>query len=215
MTVDEPHAKAHQAIGAYFCAFSALERELGEAIKVIFRLEKHEASDTIVAALGDVSKKVNLVWAASLLAKNTDGSETSHDWKKKVHKTMGRIWACTDNRNQLAHSFLLPNDDGSVEFARISVRSGVLKRKNPNKWPQSRFYRQVTLLKALASQIQSMVHDLSVLKITIPDAGWIHIDDLRPTRQFSSAPWQNLHAPGGHSAGTPAPARDVSNATDS
>jgi hypothetical protein len=28
-------AKDHQAIGAYFCTFSALERELGETIKFI------------------------------------------------------------------------------------------------------------------------------------------------------------------------------------
>ena len=63
MVEDDPCAKAYQAIGAYFCAFSALERELGEAIKVIFRLEQHEASDAIVAAFGDVSKKINLVWS--------------------------------------------------------------------------------------------------------------------------------------------------------
>jgi hypothetical protein len=30
-----PYAKAHQAIGEYFCTFSGLERELGEAIKVV------------------------------------------------------------------------------------------------------------------------------------------------------------------------------------
>ena len=47
--MSDEHANAFQAIGAYFCAFSAMERELGEAIKVIFRLQNHEAADTIVA----------------------------------------------------------------------------------------------------------------------------------------------------------------------
>jgi hypothetical protein len=45
-TPDEyPETKAHQAIGAFFCAFSELQQELGEAIKVLFRLQDHPASE--------------------------------------------------------------------------------------------------------------------------------------------------------------------------
>jgi hypothetical protein len=56
--------EAHQAIGAYLCAFSALDQELGETVKVIFRLQAHQAADTIVAALEDFSRKARLVRAA-------------------------------------------------------------------------------------------------------------------------------------------------------
>jgi hypothetical protein len=60
MAEQSPYAEAHRAIGEFFCEFSKLERELGETIKVIFRLEKHEAGDAIVAALGDAGKKSGL-----------------------------------------------------------------------------------------------------------------------------------------------------------
>jgi hypothetical protein len=53
---DEPLAKAHQAVGAYFCAFSELERELGEALKVVLRLEGNAAADVIVALVGDFAR---------------------------------------------------------------------------------------------------------------------------------------------------------------
>ena len=71
--MSEKHDKAYQAVGEYFCAFSALERALGEAIKVIYHLDQHEAADAIVAALGDMSKKINFVWTASRMAKNANG----------------------------------------------------------------------------------------------------------------------------------------------
>jgi hypothetical protein len=60
MAAEPPFSKAPQAIGAYFRAFSAMEPELGETIKVVFRLQRHEAADTITAALGDISKKMLL-----------------------------------------------------------------------------------------------------------------------------------------------------------
>jgi hypothetical protein len=76
MAAETPKAKAYQAVGEYFCAFSALDRELGETVKVIFRLQQHEAADTIIAALEDFSRKVRLVRSAVQVAKNADGSET-------------------------------------------------------------------------------------------------------------------------------------------
>jgi hypothetical protein len=54
---DMPYAKAHQAIGAYFCAFSALEHELGETIKLVLQLQNHEAGDAVMAALRKVGPK--------------------------------------------------------------------------------------------------------------------------------------------------------------
>jgi hypothetical protein len=45
VTAADENAKAYQAIGEYFCAFSAVDYELGEAIKVAFGLQNNEASD--------------------------------------------------------------------------------------------------------------------------------------------------------------------------
>lgn len=144
----EESADAYQAIGEYFCAFSALERELGETIKVIFRLGAHEARDTIVAALGDVSKKINLVWTASQFAKRADGSDTGKDWKENADKTMAAIWKCNGDRNQLAHSFLEPKADGSVELTRLRLEGGELRgADDPNKWTRDNFRTKLKAVK--------------------------------------------------------------------
>ena len=69
MTTADENAKAYQAIGEYFCAFSAVEYGLGEAIKFAFGLQNNEASDAIIAALGDFSRKGRIVQAAIRFAK--------------------------------------------------------------------------------------------------------------------------------------------------
>jgi hypothetical protein len=76
-----PFADPYQAIGAYVCEFSRVEQELGESVNVVYGLQNNEASDAIVAALGDFPRKAKLVWAASKGAKNADGSDASEEWK--------------------------------------------------------------------------------------------------------------------------------------
>ena len=121
MTTDE-NVKAHQAIGAYFCAFSALERELGEAIKVVFRLQGHEAADAIAAAL-EMAKKIDLVWTAVLLAKKADGTETTEEWKEKAAATMSEIYGSNSQRN--ARSALISNQPPMVRWHLPVCRIGV------------------------------------------------------------------------------------------
>jgi hypothetical protein len=105
--------KAHQAIGAYFCAFSALDRELGETVKVVFRLQQHEAADTIIAALEDFSRKVRLVRGAVQVARHADGSATSAEWRAAADETSKKILALNDTgRVPLAHSFSVFPFDG-------------------------------------------------------------------------------------------------------
>ena len=105
MNDDTKFAKAHQAIGQYFSEFSELERELGEAVKVVLHLEKHDAADIVVAALRYPSTKASLVRAAAEIAKKKDGSETSTEWKAKADKTLGEIIKHSNgSRNTLAHS---------------------------------------------------------------------------------------------------------------
>ena len=165
--------QAHQSVGEYFCAFSALERALGEAIKVIYRLQPHEAAEAIIAALGDMSKKIDLVWTASRMAKNANGSETSPDWKNAAGKTMSEVWECSGDRNRLAHSFLDPNTDGSVTIERLCVQGGKLDAGAPSTWTRDQFKDKVRRLSVLTQQVQTLTSDLSTFTITIPDPGWM------------------------------------------
>jgi hypothetical protein len=187
MAEESPYAEAHQAIGELFCEFSALERELGETIKVILRLENHEASDAIVAALGDVGKKIQLVWAAAQLAKNADGSETTKEWKEAANKTMKAISARNDIRVLMAHSYLEPRTDGSIAVARLTVRSGELKGREGHLWKQDDFKNEIKNLKALAEELQSVKGALSALKITLPELGWFR-ELSQPTIRRTMAP---------------------------
>ena len=74
MSDEAAFARAYQALGEYFCAFSALDRVLGQAVKVVLDLDRHPAGDFVVAALEDPARKANLVLAAVAVAKNADGS---------------------------------------------------------------------------------------------------------------------------------------------
>ena len=86
MSAPSPFAQAYQSIGEYICAFSEVEHEIGEAVKVVLGLQKNDASDAIVALVGDFAKKAGLVLAAINDAKNADGSETSKEWKTESHR---------------------------------------------------------------------------------------------------------------------------------
>src|SRR6266487_1148582 len=124
MSDEDAFARAYQAVGEYFCAFSALDRQLGLAVKVVLDLDRHPAGDFVVAALEDPARKANLVLAAVAVAKNADGSETSAKWKKSAEKTVKKALGHNkDTRVAMAHSYLEPQADGS----------GTLKRAHPAK----------------------------------------------------------------------------------
>src|SRR5262245_54808259 len=106
MSDEAEFAPAYQAVGEYFCVFSAMERELGEAVKVVLGLQNHQAADFVVVALQFVQRKAMLVRAAVAVAKNADGSETSMEWKNNATKTVGEIFSLSDDRNTLAHGHL-------------------------------------------------------------------------------------------------------------
>jgi hypothetical protein len=118
--------KAHQAVGAYFCEFSNLERELGEALKVVLRLEGNPAADAIVAAVGDFARKANIVREAVQGAKNADGTEPTSEWKASTVETLEDILGCNrPDRVDLAHDHLEPHPDGSISAAKQPPRRGV------------------------------------------------------------------------------------------
>jgi hypothetical protein len=129
--MNEAKSAAYQAIGEYFCAFSALERELGEAVKVVLELQGHPAADFVVGALNDVARKGSLVKAAVCVAKNLDGSEASDQWKRKADETMGKILGYNQSdRVLLAHAYLEPQEDGSVKSTKHGQSKGAPRTWN-------------------------------------------------------------------------------------
>jgi hypothetical protein len=183
--------KAHQAIGAYFCTFSALERELGETVKVIFRLQQHEAANTIIAALGDFVRKARLIGAAVQTAKQADGSETTEAWKATAASTIKQIFGCNEpDRVMLAHSFLEPNEDAAVKLTplRLVGSPGVLQN-NPETWSEKIFQEKINKLRDLTQRLQGIKSDLSTMQITMSGLDWVTIDPplVRPAPKGAGA----------------------------
>jgi hypothetical protein len=198
-----PVSEAQQAIGAYFCAFSALEQELGETVKVIFRLQTHEAADTIIAALDDFSRKVRLVRAAVAVAKNADGSETSAEWKTAADQTMTKILGVNENdRVLLAHSLLEAKDDGSVQFTRLHLPGGVLKNRQ-QVWTKPEFEKKIGELTSLTRRLQDIKRDLSTFTINLPNLGWMTIDTFQPTAGTHSQALKAITEPASNWPPTP------------
>jgi hypothetical protein len=182
MTETAPLAAAHQAIGAYYCQFSRVEHELGESVKVVYGLENNEASDAVVAALGDVARKASLVWAASKGAKDTEGKEASEEWKAKVEAIIRRIFDCNQHdRVPLAHSLLQPDADGSVDLVRLKIDHGKVKGKEGVKWSREAFVTKIQQLKELADELKSLNDELRTFKYTIPNLGWMPSSNFEST----------------------------------
>jgi hypothetical protein len=182
MTETAPLAAAHQAIGAYFCAFSLVEQQLGEAVKIVSGLQSHEAGDAFVAALRDVSRKADFVWAASKTAKNADGSDASSEWKARIENTIKDVFICSEQeRNRLAHSLLQPNADGSVDLVYRKIGGGEVKGGDAVTWSSDNFNTKIQRLGKLAEELKSLNDELRTFKYTIPNLGWMASSNFEPT----------------------------------
>jgi hypothetical protein len=175
---DEPLSKAHQAVGAYFCAFSELERELGEALKVVLQLQNNPAANAIVGAVRDFARKANIVQEAILGAKNADGTEPTPEWKARMDKTMREILGCNStDRTSLAHDYLEPHPDGSVSLQRPG--------QGARSWTSAELDGKIQKLKLLARELRTATAELATLKISVP-TGWMEtmmMDPYQPLRR--------------------------------
>ena len=162
-------AGAYQAVGEYFCAFSELDRELGEAVKVVLGLTNHPARDLIVAALEDPARKARLILAGVAVAKNADDSEASAEWKKSAEKTVNKALGHNGNtRAALAHSYLEPQVDGSVRVTRLNLRD----RQSTGEPKPENLEAKIKEAREITEQLQKITAELSELKIPIPDMSW-------------------------------------------
>jgi hypothetical protein len=181
MSDQTEYARAYQAIGEYFCAFSKLERGVGEAVKVVLGLQNHEAADFVVAALNDIGKRAALVRAAVAVAKNADESETSEEWKRSADDTMKAVFGCNDDRVLLAHAYLEPQADGSVGLTKQNLSSGQLKGRQES-WNPKVLENKIKQVRDVTEQLQKITADLTTLTIRIPDLpDYLDLSSLGPS----------------------------------
>jgi len=150
--------EVHEAVGRFFCIFSELEHELGEAVKAIFKVQDQEAADAIVA-LADFTKKVNLVKSAVHFARRPNGEELSGEWKKSALTTLSVILTVnTNERVLLAHSRLQPQTDGSVVITRLTAQ-GALKIDKKT-WTQEDFRKKCAETERLINEVRNIRKEL-------------------------------------------------------
>jgi hypothetical protein len=164
---DTKFAKAHQAIGKYFAEFSELERELGEAVKVVVDLEKHDAANIVVDLLRYPRTKAELVRGAlQITTKKKDGTKISTKWKARAHKTLGTIIehnnAC---RDYLAHSHLEPLENGSVKVTR-----GSKGQRKPENW---NLQTKIDEVRRLTKALREIRIELSKLEVIVGKIHWV------------------------------------------
>jgi hypothetical protein len=172
-------AKAHQAIGEYFAEFSELERELGEAVKVVLHLEGHEAADIVVAALRFPSSKASLVRAAAKIATKKDGSEPPAAWKATADDTLEKIIKHSNgSRNTLAHSLLEPREDGLVNVTTRSLsHSGQMSPGATEPW---NLKDEIDEVRRLTDVLREIRTGLSELKVEVGKIHWIRTHEWHP-----------------------------------
>ena len=166
MVEESGKANALQAIGAYMCAYSEVTYELGETLKVLFRITNNEMADAIVAALGDFARQANLVGALCRDARNADDTELSNEQKEQINGTISACLACNIERVKLAHGRLEPRADGSVAIVHLKVdKNAGVKGKDPVVWSPTEWTKQTTTLTKLASQLRNFQKELKTIKL--------------------------------------------------
>jgi hypothetical protein len=147
-----------------------MERELGEAVKVVLGLTTHAAADFVVAALMDPARKANLVLAAVGVAKKVNGTDTCAEWKENASETLkSALGHNNPTRVGLAHSYLEPQADGSVRVTKLNLHDGRLTGE-PETWTLEDKIKEV---RETTKQLQKITTDLSELKISLPDLSWL------------------------------------------
>jgi hypothetical protein len=176
---DSSVAKTHQAIGAFICAFSALDHELGEAIKVVLSIENHPAADAIVAIVSDFARKARLVQEAAKGVSNKDGTQTSPEWKKDADETMRRILGCNSpDRVDLVHGYLQPLSNGSVSVQKLGEK--------PKVWAHEQLESKIKDHKNLTVALRKIRADLCRFRLPRPDPAWMTTPLGSPTVLLNS-----------------------------
>jgi hypothetical protein len=194
MADDSAHAKAHQAIGAYVCAYSDASHELGETLKTLLRITENEMADAIIASLGDFARQASLVAAVCGFARDANGNELSKRQKQQIEQTINELFSCNTDRVIIAHAKLRPRQDGSVEMEHTKVDRGMLKRRSQI-WSKEDLIEKTEKLKKLAERLRLFQSELKTFKIAIPEGEDIKLEWFKTARNtFHSPVWSDFVA---------------------
>jgi hypothetical protein len=186
---DTKFAKAHEAIGEYFSEFSELERELGEAVKVVLDLERHVAADLVVDLLRYPRIKASLVkQAVQIATKMKDGSKIPTEWKERADKTLGDILSHNEAcRDYLAHSHLEPQEDGSVKVTR-----GSRGQRKPEKW---NLQTKIDEVRKLTERLREIRIELSKLEVVVGKIHFVEALFRGDARLYLQPPYDQTQGP--------------------
>ena len=136
-------------------------------LKVIYDLRNNEMGDAIVAALGDISRKVDLAWTAIQFAKQADGTPASQAWRDKVADKLKAVYKSNNDRRMLAHSLLDPKPDGSVAFTNLQAKGGELRGTKPIEWSHHQFDDKTQAMETLATELADLQSELRQFRYVI------------------------------------------------
>ena len=156
----------YESIGRFLCSFSNVEYELGGAIKVILEIQHSDRADAIIGALGDITRKINLVRSAIDFAQNIDKTPIDRNWVKKSKQTMNDI--LTINHKQrifLAHAYLQITSDGHLKLTKLRT-DGELKVRQEI-WKRADLEKYCSDLDTLAQEVRAITTRLSTIVITV------------------------------------------------
>jgi hypothetical protein len=171
-TTSEPsHSEAFQAIGEFFCAFSALERALDISVKVVLKIEDDQAV-LVCLALNDFARKANLVFSAiQSIDKKLDGSDIPREWKQEAIDTMKRVLGINNpGRVQMAHGFLETRDDGSISVSYPRLEYGKITG-TPKLLTGPELKAKIESVRELTGKLEEIQAYLSTVKIVTISGG--------------------------------------------
>jgi hypothetical protein len=175
MTTEDQTQAVYAQIGKFMCAFSALEQELNEAIRVVFKLHDNDWWNVIVASLSDFARKVNTVAGAMDYARTVDGKLPQEDVIKQHKKLLNKVKGFNQtNRVLVAHSLLEPKADGTLQMTRMTV-DGQLKI-TPHVWTLQNLEEKIQELESMARDIRGLRSYLSTLNYVIDMPSGLMLD---------------------------------------
>jgi len=159
-------AATEQALGRFFVSFSGLEREIGEAVKVV--LSAKEPADLLVAALGDFTRKVNTVKAAIEHAQSVDRKPVTEECKNYTRDTMNDCLKIKDEwRVLLAHASLQIEENGDLKVRHLTISGGKFEPKEDTK-TAAELQTAASSIDSLIERIRASTRELTTLVFTIP-----------------------------------------------
>ena len=156
---------AFRSIGRFFVAFSKAEYEVGKAVQVVLGIQDAACAKAAVAALNDITRKINLIQSALQHARRPDNSKPNKKWISDAKSSLKKLLGInTDTRVKLAHGHLTVSD-GKI-LVETAKADDELKITQTPLTPSELDNISQKLL-ALADEVREVASELSTLRIEV------------------------------------------------